>query len=311
MRVSFWIFVWPVYCLLKRQHVDAMWLSINIKPFLFRLPFGLSFVLDLLFLFKLLSTKQFTRAVQPSYVYRGQSKSKWSLEPSLTRLCKELGYDEKQAIRVENRALRHFKSRAHLHLVRDLQNKDLVAWWSEMQHYRAPTRVLDWTSSPLVALYFAVNESWEEDGAIWSFHVNSLVERSVPDEVADNVDFMINFESEKFFCPPEGHLSASKPLLLFAQQSRLNERMVAQQGSFTVSQNVLADHADEIERIMPQYQDLEGNKKSVYRSKWIIEKTVKRMFLKRLHSMNVTAATLFPGIDGLGNELAELVRLSK
>jgi len=38
-------------------------------------------------------------------------------------------------------------------------DEDLVGWWQLMQHYRAPTRLLDWTRSPYVATYFAVIET--------------------------------------------------------------------------------------------------------------------------------------------------------
>jgi hypothetical protein len=47
------------------------------------------------------------------------------------------------------------------------------------------------------------------------------------------------------------------------------------------------------------------------RSKWVIAKSSKRDLLRQLHAMNVTAASLFPGIDGLGTELNELIRLSR
>jgi hypothetical protein len=246
-----------------------------------------------------------TAALQTSYLYRGQSNSSWSLLPSLARLCKELAYDEAQAISVERRALSYFRSRAHLHGT-NFSGQDLIGWWAQMQHHRAPTRILDWSSSPLVALYFAVNENWDHHGAVWSFHLQTFMQRAYPKDKVDEIDWGVRVESEKFFWSP-----CQRPYLLHAEQSKLSERMAAQQGSSTVSQHVLSDHATELENIIPEFEDLEGNQKSVLRTKWIIDKSAKRELLKRLHAMNVTAATLFPGIDGLGNELVELVRLSK
>lgn len=43
-----------------------------------------------------------------------------------------------------------------------------------MQHYSCPTRLLDWTLSPYVALYFAVEQSPESDGAVWFFPSSAL-----------------------------------------------------------------------------------------------------------------------------------------
>jgi len=47
--------------------------------------------------------------------------------------------------------------------------KDEWDWIFLMQHYRAPTRLLDWSESPLVALYFALVDKLQEDsdGALW------------------------------------------------------------------------------------------------------------------------------------------------
>jgi hypothetical protein len=246
-----------------------------------------------------------TPALRRSYTYRGQSNAAWTMLPSLTRLCKSLEFSATKAAEVEHNILDRFRSRVHLRSSHDVPaDGDLLGWWTLMQHYRAPTRILDWTHSPLVALYFAVRTNWECDGAIWSFHRHSLAEALIKRDGQDNDLNFTNFPNVFF------ERIASPPCFNWFDRTRLNERMAAQQGTFTVSQDILCDHADPIEEVLPEYVDLADGKKSVLRSKWLIRKEAKKSILNRLHTMNVTAETLFPGIDGLGDEMAELVRLS-
>jgi hypothetical protein len=91
--------------------------------------------------------------------FRGHSDAEWRLTPKLYR--KEfLGADENE--------IRHeFKSRA-LQLIQGRIPATELDWYFLMQHYGAPTRLLDWTENPLAALYFAVaNQDGKRDAAIW------------------------------------------------------------------------------------------------------------------------------------------------
>ena len=80
-----------------------------------------------------------------TFAYRGMSDSNFALQNSLSRLGKH--YET-----MERNLLKQFKKYAHPHVVeRDTE----WHWLSVAQHYGLPTRLIDWTYSPLIALHFA------------------------------------------------------------------------------------------------------------------------------------------------------------
>jgi FRG domain len=159
-----------------------------------------------------------------------------------------------------------------------------------------PTRLLDWTKSPYVAAYFAVESQPDKDGALWLFHNNRLIvwmkeldEPSMEDIFKDLPAFFVA-ECDRSCC------------YLFERKQKI-ERMVTQQGGFTVSPDVLADHADIIERAL-----IKNDEKEWFR-KIVIPAELKSEFLLQLHRLNVNGIALFPGIDGLGRSMKELATL--
>ena len=94
-------------------------------------------------------------------------------------LARQVGtIERKAAIQIEIQARMEFQSQATVHLAPDVLNAipafSAIGWWKIMQHFRAPTRLLDWTASHLIAAYFAVAGVLENDGAVWWFHRRSL-----------------------------------------------------------------------------------------------------------------------------------------
>src|SRR4051812_132286 len=83
------------------------------------------------------------------YAYRGQADHTWGLEPSLLRTAPQA--DIERLLRLETEATEEFAAQAHLYLGAEHlpQPGELLpaSWWPLMQHYGAPTRLLDWTES--------------------------------------------------------------------------------------------------------------------------------------------------------------------
>lgn len=241
-------------------------------------------------------------AANEAYYFRGQANSTWKLEPSLNRLFPaEVTVDA--ALNIEESGLRRFKEQAHLHLPGSLipgartepGDQFIANWWALMQHHHAPTRLLDWSLSPFVALYFAVESHHRSDGVVYVIHQNTVASS------ADN-----HLPGGKI--SPEVLCSSDAPhAILPWKSSRQSERQVAQQGAFTFAFNLLASQEEiicqscESARVGPSNQLLN--------ERWYIPAEKKLEFLRRLRQMNIAAHSLFPGIDGLGRSLAEAARL--
>jgi hypothetical protein len=167
-----------------------------------------------------------------------------------------------------------------------------------MQHHGAPTRLLDWSLSPYIALYFAVERDWDCDGVVWGFAINELRRRMSEEHGAHNAT--TDPKLSGWFDTPAAPVHVS-----VVSSEHYSERMSRQQGLFTVCTQILADHADAIGRWLP------GEEGRAHSFKLIIPKAAKPDFLRRLRRLNLTALALFPGPDGLGRSLSELVRLAR
>lgn len=240
------------------------------------------------------------RAGQSVYAFRGQSDSTWDLLPSLVRRLLRSGASEEQALRIEQLALTEFKALAHLHLPTNILSAtiDTVSWWTLMQHHGAPTRLLDWCESIYVAAYFAVVDNPDAVGAVWIVHIHTV--DSIMAERYEEAGFPTTEASIKNL-----FLQSGSPLLLhFAGRLTKTDRMSAQQGLFGVCRNVLGNHGDILRDSVP-----EDTERELFR-KVIIPAALKPTFLRKLRSMNITANSLFPGLDGLARSIDELVQVA-
>src|SRR5258705_5140822 len=94
--------------------------------------------------------------------WRGQGDASWPLCPTVYRQQHGRAYENQVSL-----LFRRGATTRHHSLPRP---DDYAGWLSLMQHYRLPTRLLDWTESPLFALWFAVWSDAGKDGALWALH---------------------------------------------------------------------------------------------------------------------------------------------
>lgn len=111
--------------------------------------------------------------IQNRMVFRGQSCSEWGLVTSVGRIESYTATKEKNLF-LGFKQEYQFYTRERLHA--DLELLFMA------QHYGLPTRLLDWTFNPLVALYFACESHEDKDGKVFSFplkrlyHVDELIQ---------------------------------------------------------------------------------------------------------------------------------------
>ncbi|WP_345169690.1 FRG domain-containing protein [Nibribacter koreensis] len=218
------------------------------------------------------------------YVYRGAWNRRYNLKTSLMRL----GGDYPK---LEPHLLRNFRKYAKANTS---PGDSIWNWLAVAQHHGLPTRMLDWTYSPYVALHFATSNlhTFHTDGAIWCMNYVKSTEY-LPDPLAE----AIKREGSNVFtpevlepvCPSFKSLEEfqEKPFVMFLEPPSLDERIVHQYALFSMMSTPNAMLCD----WMNQHPDL------YYRL--IIPAKLKWEIRDKLDQANITERVLFPGLTGL------------
>jgi hypothetical protein len=119
------------------------------------------------------AVKDTFRRFPTGWAFRGQRDASWPLSTSLERaVASSIPVDL-----AEKTLLRRFEPGAYPYLTPPLIPSERMGWLTLMQHYGAPTRLLDWTLSPYVAAFFAL-EHYSTDCTVWALGINMLGEAS-------------------------------------------------------------------------------------------------------------------------------------
>jgi hypothetical protein len=162
-----------------------------------------------------------------------------------------------------------------------------------MQHHGMPTRLLDWSTNPLAALFFAVNQDYEKDGAVFILAPNELLNRGdLPSQPVGMDHCLVKNSVEHLFCnPPEGFEFERMVLPVFP--NLVAGRMFQQSSCFTLH----LPGCDKIEEL--NYANVQ---------KFIIPAREKHHIQLLLRRMGVHYASIYYDLDNLAREMkAELL----
>jgi hypothetical protein len=222
------------------------------------------------------------------WVFRGQSDAVWPVETGLMKLA---GADP----RIERHLLRNFVKYATERVV---ERDSVWHWLSLAQHHGLPTRLLDWTYSPLVGMHFA---TWRPecaglDGAVYAVNLEAasalLPERlrqALAREGANS--FTTSMLADVARSLEEFDGMSAEPFLLFFEPPSLTERIVNQYALFSVMSSPVTG----LDAWFATHPSLSR--------KVVIPTALKDEVRDKLDQCNVTERVLFPGLDGLSRWL--------
>lgn len=237
------------------------------------------------------------------YIFRGHANEEWKIESLFHRIADPAKHTGEELLEFEASIKDNFFTRAHEYIGSGLFGKTSsdLDWWTLMQHYGSPTRLVDWSRSPYVAAYFACIDLHDSAGCVWCLHGSELNNCVSKIEDFENIPTSSVGLMNAFF-----NKVTSQSTIFPIIRTITSDRMIAQQGMFTAARNIMDSQHKVIESSIAR-SSLQDTSDVFF--KITIPSYLKLNFLKELYRINVSASTLFPGIDGLGKGGAELLKM--
>jgi FRG domain-containing protein len=233
--------------------------------------------------------------------FRGAGKESYTLSPSLHRHATIAGSEE--IINLESKIMDRFNQRSVPFLNKPLDKKNDWDVLFFMQHYGIPTRLLDWSESPFIALYFALTSApyeiiskkrvYKQNACIW-----------VLDPVVWNRESLKDFNYQQGVLSVEDHFIDSykprtpygnireKPVCIFGTHN--SARIVSQRGVFTVfGKKIMPMEDTYTKHSFPQDCLI----------KLILPKENILSLLNSLISLGTTDSVVYPDLEGLAKEV--------
>ena len=272
------------------------------------------------------------------WIFRGLANSCFQLEPAIERHARDKSMPW---LALEKLVALEFKSRARLHLSASIlpEPQDDLTWLAQMQHYSIPTRLLDFTFSPFVALYFAVREGQNDENRshvrLWAInatevnnrfqHVAYQSQEKESEQAGKSVSKPASLNPDDFFTVGDSVDSETHSLRRLIRESMqaagtfranleqqgciavalpptFNHRLASQQGVFLANCVEELKFTESLNKMMAQSN-----------TEWcrLFDISVGAVpdIEKRLFQMNIHEQTLFPDMEGLAGFIRQKIRL--
>lgn len=232
-----------------------------------------------------------SRGDEKALWYRGQADVIWGLTPSRWR---------KKYIKANEAEMRLEFESVGRQLASTDHQRDKWGWYFLMAHYGAPTRLLDWTVNPLIALYFAVSDATDGvDASVWvidpwkwnKVHISGLWGPAVPDW-KETKPYL--WELEKALDTDNRDTNRIWPIAI--EPPHIDKRLAAQEGRFFL----FGKKRDMIES--PYVNRVKRGKKAKL-DKFTIPTEKVKAIRDELHRIGVNEKTIFPDLSGLGKHI--------
>lgn len=165
----------------------------------------------------------------------------------------------------EEALFKDFKRKAHLYIQQTPKND--FEWLFLAQHHGLPTRLLDWTFNPLVALYFAVENEHDADCAIYRSYLSSFI---TPEQI-EGWGSPFNIKEMTQIIPNLNHV-----------------RYQNQNGLFTIHPQ-------------PSKEDF-----TLIMTKYLISKPIKKAIRWKLRKIGISKSLLFQNLDSLTYDILQI-----
>ena len=209
-----------------------------------------------------------------------QSSGAYLLVPGVYRIDR--------GVRAEQNLSLRFRQYAQTRYEKCPPQDDFCSWLFLAQHYGLPTRLLDWSESPLVSLFFAADANSELKASLYALHPREM--NKIVNEDPTLVPVSSSPANELFRGAFDDRFKLEKIIAILSHE--LDSRMLAQQSAFTLhgNRNDLLK-LSELKRVIRTFNVPTASKGTI---------------INELASLGIRRRTLFPDLDNLANDLKDM-----